>query len=203
MKPLLLVLALLLTGRVAGASTVVITVGDNFYSPQTVTIHVGDVVAWQYSGSRTHPTASDNGNWATFILSSSTPNGSVTFNKAGTFPYHCTAHGAPGVGMYGVITVAAALPVQPAQAIAAAFRVYPNPAATTVTLALARQQPNDHSTVQVVNMLGSLVRTIAVQPELTGHDLTLSVADLPAGIYAYRLLVNNQLVATQRLILSR
>ena len=53
MKATLLFLLALLLGFSASATNVTIMVGDNYYSPQTVTIQPGDVVTWQYqSGSR-------------------------------------------------------------------------------------------------------------------------------------------------------
>lgn len=199
---LLLVVALMLPA-LAGATTVTITVGDNFYSPLAVTIHPGDVVAWHYQGgSNIHPTASDNGAWATFIINTTSPDNSLAFPTAGSFPYHCTIHGGAGVGMYGTITVAAPLPVQPAQLAAEAFHAYPNPATDVVLLALDQLRATDHNVVQVVNVLGELVRTVEVTPVSLEHELPLSVASLPAGSYACRLVVNNQVIATQRLILS-
>ena len=54
---LLFALLVLLAGP-ASAATVVITVGDNFYKPQFVTIQPGDEVKWQYAegAASTHPT---------------------------------------------------------------------------------------------------------------------------------------------------
>ena len=196
-------LILLLLGPAAEASTITITVGDNFYSPQTVTIHPGDVIAWHYQGgTNSHPTASDANAWPVFVMNSANPDMSLTFPTAGTFPYHCQFHGAPGIGMYGVITVAAALAVAPTQ-LAAAALAYPNPAAAAVTLPLSQLPAGTSGTVQLLNALGTLVRTVEVAPGTSGRELTLSVADLPAGLYAYRLLVGREVLATQRLTLVR
>jgi plastocyanin len=194
---LLVLLSLLLLGYSATAANITITVGDNFYSPQTVTIRPGDVVTWQYqSGStNTHPTASDNGAWTTFTINSANLTKTMTFSTVGAFPYHCTFHGAASVGMYGVITVAAALPTTTAQD-AATFQAYPNPASETVTLKLDRIQAR--SAVQVISAVGSVVRTLELSPTATSTELLVSVADLPAGLYVYRLLANGAVVATQR-----
>jgi plastocyanin len=196
-------LSLLLLGYSATAANITILVGDNFYSPQTVTIRPGDVVTWQYqSGSNnTHPTASDNGAWTTFTINSANLTKTMTFSTVGAFPYHCTFHGAAGVGMYGVITVAAALPTTAAQD-AAAFQAYPNPATELVTLKLDRTQTNAPTAVQLINELGSVVRTLELSPATTGTEVLVSVADLPAGLYVYRLLANGAVVATRRLTVS-
>ena len=201
MKPtvrLLALLTLLLLGYSATAANITITVGDNFYSPQTVTIRPGDVVTWQYQGgTNSHPTASDNGAWTTFTINSANLTKTMTFSTVGAFPYHCTFHGAAGVGMYGVITVAAApLPTTAAQD-AAAFQAYPNPASEAVTLKLDRTQAR--TTMQVISAVGSVVRTLELSPAAAGTELLVSVADLPAGLYVYRLLANGAVVATQRL----
>jgi hypothetical protein len=177
-------------------------VGDNFYSPRTVTIQAGDVVTWQYQSgsSNTHPTASDNGAWTTFTINSANLTKTMTFSTVGSFPYHCTFHGAAGSGMYGVITVTAApLPTKAAQD-AAVFQAFPNPASEVVTLKLDRTQAP--TAVQLINELGSVVRTLALSPSATGTELLVSVADLPAGLYVYRLLANGTVVATRRLIVT-
>lgn len=198
MKATLLFLLALLLGFSASAANITIMVGDNYYSPQTVTIRPGDVVTWQYqSGSSTHPTASDNGAWSLFVISPSSTSKSLTFSTTGTYPYHCTAHGAAGVGMYGVITVATPTPTAAPQETAA-FQAYPNPATETVTLKLDRALVREAATVQLISPLGSVARTLAVSPT-SGTELLVSVADLPAGLYVYRLLANGAVVATRRL----
>lgn len=199
----LLLCALVLLSGAAGAATIIIKVGDNYYDPAKVTVHPGDVVKWDYQGgANSHPTASDTQAWSTFTINSANLTHSVTFPTAGTFAYHCTFHGGPGVGMFGVITVAAALAVHPARE-AAAPRVYPNPATGFVTLKLDRAQVREHNAVQLFNPLGRLVRTLEVRREDADHELLISLADLPAGLYYYRLLVNNEVVAVQRLSLVR
>ncbi|MGI4865931.1 MAG: T9SS type A sorting domain-containing protein [Janthinobacterium lividum] len=201
---LLALLTLLLAGPLAEATTVTITVGDNFYSPQLVTIRPGDIIKWQYQGgTNSHPTASDNAAWTTFTINSANVTNSIPFNTAGSFPYHCTFHGGVGVGMYGIITVATALPTTAAQLTTAAFQAYPNPAHDVVTLKLDRAQLHDAATAQLVDMLGRVVQTLEISPAATSPDLTVSVADLPTGLYIYRLLVGREVLATQRLTLTR
>ncbi|QDA61604.1 T9SS type A sorting domain-containing protein [Hymenobacter jejuensis] len=202
-RSLVVLLLLVLAGPSAWAETVIIKVTDNAYTPQTVTVHPGDVVKWQYEGgTNSHPTASDNAAWVTFTINTANPTNSITFNNAGSFPYHCTFHGAPGVGMYGVITVAVATPVRPMAVAPSAFRCYPNPADGVVTLTLDNPQARANASVQLINSLGTLVRTLTVGSEAkTEATLTLPVADLPAGLYGCRWLVNGQVVARQRVML--
>ena len=189
---LFILMALLLVAPVARAVTITILVGDNYYSPLNATAKVGDVVKWQYvtGSSHPHPTSSDNGAWSTFVISATTPTNSLTFTTAGTYPYHCDLHGAPGLGMYGTLTVTAALPTLPAQALTVPLLVYPNPATHAAKLLVAGGPAGSAATVQLCNVLGRLVHTQEVSAADLGRELPLDVANLPAGIYFSGTLVN-------------
>ncbi len=87
-----------------------VSVGDNFYSPPTVTISVGDSVTWTNNGQAPHTVTADNGS---FDSSPSCPDNfdtcmqpgdtySHTFNTAGTFGYFCKVH---GQSMSGTVVV--------------------------------------------------------------------------------------------------
>ena len=81
-----------------------VTVGNNFFNPNAVTIAVGGTVTWTWSaGAVTHnvtfaPTAGAPAN----IGNTSSGSAARQFNSAGTFNYECTIHGAP---MNGTVTV--------------------------------------------------------------------------------------------------
>jgi hypothetical protein len=85
-----------------------VTVGPDFaFHPQTVTVQVGDTVTWTNAGGF-HDLRADDGSFSTpgandFIFSH-------TFTAAGTEGYHCTFHGAPGLGMFGTVLVEEAAP---------------------------------------------------------------------------------------------
>lgn len=141
--------------------------------------------------------------WTIFTLNTANPDKSLMFSAVVLIPCHCQFHGAAGSGMYGVITVAAALALAPPQLAAAAPCAYPRPAPAVVTRPLNQLPASTPGTVQLLNALGSLVRTVEVAPGATGRELTLSVADLPAGLYAYRLLAGREVLATRRLVVGR
>jgi plastocyanin len=61
------------------------------FSPQSVTVDVGDTVTWTNADAQNHTATADDGSWDTGTISSSTPK-SVTFATAGTFGYHCKIH---------------------------------------------------------------------------------------------------------------
>lgn len=66
---------------------------SNFaFSPNTLTIGIGDTVTWTNKDSAVHTIVSDSG---TEINSGSLANGasySHTFTSAGTYDYHCSIH---------------------------------------------------------------------------------------------------------------
>jgi plastocyanin len=106
--PTLLATGWLLCPAAALAATHDVTVGDSFFSPNDLTIQVGDTVRWTASNtSMPHDVTADDLSWM-----SETSNNFVferTFNTAEEVLYHCTVHSSPGQNintfMNGRITV--------------------------------------------------------------------------------------------------
>jgi plastocyanin len=89
------------------ATTVVSLTVANSFSPQTVTVRIGDTVTWINPDAAIHNVFSDDGG-ATFTSGPPVAGPwtfSFTFTAAGTIGYHCQTHGAPGVGMFGTVIV--------------------------------------------------------------------------------------------------
>jgi plastocyanin len=100
----------LLAGACSGGSDVTtpsasgtneVTVGNNFFSPTSLTVPVGTTVTWVWN-----PGGTDHN--VTFADGTHSPNQSSgtwprTFTTGGTFQFHCTIHGA--AVMSGTITV--------------------------------------------------------------------------------------------------
>jgi plastocyanin len=61
------------------------------YSPKTLTVKIGDTVTWTNQDSAPHSATADDKSFDTGLLSKG-QSGSVTFKKAGTFTYFCSAH---------------------------------------------------------------------------------------------------------------
>jgi plastocyanin len=77
-----------------------LAVGNNFYSPNAVTVSVGTTVTWTWNpGDVSHSVTFDDGP-NSGIQSSGTF--SRTFDAAGTYHYHCLVH---GLAMAGTVTV--------------------------------------------------------------------------------------------------
>src|SRR5262245_37219597 len=84
------------------SASATVTMGDNFFSPNSVTVAVGDTVSWRNNGQATHNATASDGSFATGNISPG-GSGSHTFSSAGTFDYVCTIH----PGMNGTVRVLA------------------------------------------------------------------------------------------------
>jgi len=61
------------------------------FTPKTLTIKKGTTITFTNQDSVGHTATADDGNFGTEILAKG-ESGSVTFDKAGTYTYHCTPH---------------------------------------------------------------------------------------------------------------
>jgi plastocyanin len=90
--------------KAVAAASALVSTGDNFYSPRTVSIAVGDTVTWRNTGQAQHSATANNGSFDTGVFDSGQSR-SHTFSTAGTFSYFCTVHGS---AQSGTVRVAAA-----------------------------------------------------------------------------------------------
>jgi len=81
-----------------------VSIGDDFFSPTSTNINVGDEVKWTWIGSVMHSTTSNTGLWDSGIHAGGEFTFSNSFPSAGNFPYHCNVH----AFMVASITVQAA-----------------------------------------------------------------------------------------------
>ncbi|MCC3771521.1 cupredoxin domain-containing protein [Streptomyces sp. UNOC14_S4] len=75
------------------AATHTVTMNDDFFDPQSITIPVHDSILWINRGGDDHTTTSDSPGWDSGVVH---PGGSFMhqFDTPGTFPYHCEIHAA-------------------------------------------------------------------------------------------------------------
>jgi len=114
-----LLFGMLCAGALPGAATAaIVNVGGNSngFSPQTLTINVGDSVTFTNKGG-VHNVVADDGSFrcargcdgdgkgGSGNATSSSWIAKVTFDTPGTVGYFCETHGMPGQGMYGTILV--------------------------------------------------------------------------------------------------
>ena len=82
-----------------------VAVRDNVFAPQGITVSPETTVTWNWEGDNLHDVTWDD---ADLSDSATQVEGSheVTMpTEPGEYGYHCTVHGAPGVGMFGTVTV--------------------------------------------------------------------------------------------------
>jgi plastocyanin len=85
------------------AAITTVNIGDNVFSPNTVTINVNDRVRWAWTGVNPHSSTSTGGLWDSGIHSTGFTF-TNTFGTAGNFPYRCNVH----AGQTGSVTVQSA-----------------------------------------------------------------------------------------------
>lgn len=99
-------------GGGGGTPSANVTIADFTFSPETVTVSVGQTVQWTNVGPSVHTTTSDGGTWNSGSLNAVVGTDSTgatfqqTFTQAGTYPYHCSIH-PPSLypGFTGVVVV--------------------------------------------------------------------------------------------------
>ncbi len=105
-----LVLGGLLCATALHAATIDVAVSSFRYTPNSVTINVGDTVRWTNTGGF-HNVKADNGSFGN-AASSSAWTFSHTFTAAGDVPYFCEVHSSPGgninTSMNGLVRVQSA-----------------------------------------------------------------------------------------------
>jgi len=76
-------------------------------------------------------------------------------------------------------------------------KAYPNPAKNYFFVELAKQ-PKPNTTIEIYNLLGSKVRSIAVR----SNKVEINVSDLKSGIYLYTISENGHSIETKKLVVK-
>lgn len=181
---------LILVGTLLSAQTVhVVSNSGLAFSPDAITITVGDTVDWQIGGSHNAVEVSQ----ATYDNDGSTPlsggfetpfgGGKVAFDQVGTFYYVCSPHASQG--MKGTITVEEATTDLPQVSLSVDLSV--------ATLAVGRYQLDwsspmpGETTVEVMDLQGRTVQQHAVALRQGKASLALDLTALPRGYYLVEL----------------
>lgn len=87
-----------------------VTVQDFSFTPDEISIDIGDIVQWD-NMQGFHNVVADDGSFTSGPPASAPWTYSRTFDTPGTFAYYCQIHGAPGgIGMSGQIIVSGSTP---------------------------------------------------------------------------------------------
>jgi plastocyanin len=145
-----------MTGQAVAVNTV--SMGDNFFAPQSISIPAGSAVEWTHNGALPHTTTSDTALWDSSLLKAG-GTFSQLFDAPGTYAYTCSFH----PEMVGTVVVEAAAPAPTeapapagapaAPAAPAAPGVAPDPA---VALPEGGGPPLDEGWFQGAALLGAL-----------------------------------------------
>lgn len=81
-----------------------VVMSDTKFIPGTITVSKGTTVTWHNLEDRTHNAIANDHSWTTGDMKSDESK-SVTFDKPGTYPYHCSHHTIMGFGMTGTVIV--------------------------------------------------------------------------------------------------
>jgi plastocyanin len=175
------------------ATTTNVNVGDNFFSPTTITIQSGDTVQWTWTGTRTHTSTSNSGLWDSGFAGK----GNVftfTFDTAGSYPYHCQVH----AGQNGTVTVKVASNAPPTVSI-----VSPQPGAVfaapwTGTIQAQASDPGG-SVAKLEFYLNDTLLDTVMNPASTA---SAAVTDLSSGAYSLKAVATDDLGLTNVAVLS-
>jgi plastocyanin len=196
-------LFLTLPPTIAVATTHIVTFTCCQYTPSQFQASVGDTVIWQ-GDFFSHPLRSSTipAGAASFAQSSGTSL-SYVLQVAGTYNFRCDFHG--GDGMTGTFTTSVTSVEDDHELIPRAFRLdqnYPNPfnPSTKITFDVAVA---GMVSLKVYNLLGKEVAELVSERKEAGlHTIEFNGAQLPSGVYLYRLQAEN-FNQTRKLLLLR
>ena len=79
-------------------------------------------------------------------------------------------------------------------------KIYPNPAENTITIELSAELDNKNISVEIYNYLGQKVIFYNLAGDLLN---TLDVSDLSNGIYIFKILVGNKIIAREKVVIEK
>jgi plastocyanin len=179
-----------------------VTVQNFSFSPQSLTVTVGDIVRWT-NISGTHNVKADDNSFTSGAAAPAPWEYTHTFTTAGSNPYYCEPH--QGMGMTGTIIVTDPVGVSDEELIAEMFELkqnYPNPFNPSTNIEF---QISDRSFVslKVFNILGDEVVTLVNEEKQAGvYNVKFNAAGLSSGMYLYRLQTGS-FVETKKMILMK
>ncbi|MBK6521741.1 MAG: T9SS type A sorting domain-containing protein [Sphingobacteriaceae bacterium] len=187
----------------ARATSYTISTSGTSYSPNTLTVSIGDVITIQASG--THPlaqvdqttwnangTATVSGGWGT-----TTANHTFTVSSANSIYFVCTNH--VGSGMKGQITVAAS-GINENSNVVNSLSIFPVPASETIHLNYSLKE-SALIEIDMISLSGQKAASLVNEIQLIGtQQKVLNVpSNLASGVYFIQISANG-LKTEERLI---
>jgi len=166
------------------SNKVTIQVSDFQFTPDLLTVQLGDTVVFQWS-SGVHTATSTN-----------VPAGAASFDELitgditefeyvpaviGVYNYVCTPHA--DMGMDGSFTVEQPAGINDKFVESAKVTVWPNPASDILNIAFDQEIQSEVS-IEIYNMAGQRLLHTTVMPNWGNKDTQLQIGHLPSGVYA-------------------
>ena len=172
------------------AADIPVSIVDFSFSAISNNLHVGDVITWTNNGASTHT-----------VTSTTIPMGAVAFNGtvapsatfqytvtvAGWYAYHCTIHTSM-TGNFTVVGTATAT-TTPTLMLNA---LYPNPALDNVHI----ESPKTITSIDIYSETGAFIKKTI----FSSSKIDLSVSELEKGAYLIRIINEDGLVETTRIL---
>lgn len=182
-----------------------VTVQNFSFSPQSLTINVGDAVRWT-NVSGLHNVLADDGSFTSGNPAPATWEYTFTFTAAGNNPYYCEPHGGPGgSGMSGVVIVQNPVSVDDDKIIADKFELkqnYPNPFNPSTRINYSVPSTSIVN-LKVYDILGNEVAVLVNEEKQAGnYEMNFNASELTGGVYFYQL-TTNSFVDTKKMILMK
>ena len=186
-------LLLFLAGNAFSQTLYTVVSTNNIFTPNMLTITVGDTVRW-INEQGFHNVVADDNSFTSGAPSSDPWVYEFVFTTVGVNPYYCFVHGGPGgSGMSGVITVENPTSVNDDNITVEDFELkqnYPNPFNPSTKISFVIPTSGLVS-LKVFNILGNEITTILNDQLFAGeHTVPFNAAGLSSGIYFYALTVN-------------
>ena len=187
-----LLIILFLSGSSFSQTTHDVTVTNFSFSPEELTITVGDAVRWT-NVLGNHNVLADDGSFTSGPAAPAPWVFTHTFTTVGLHPYYCEPHGGPGgQDMAGVIIVQNPVSVDDEKLIADKFELlqnYPNPFNPSTNIGF-RISDRGFVSLKVYNILGDEIAILVNEEKEQGvYNITFDAADLSSGMYLYKLSV--------------
>jgi len=181
-----------------------VTVANFSFTPQTVTINVGDTVKWN-NIQGTHNVRADDFSFYSGAAAPAPWTFIHVFTVEGNNPYYCEPHGGPGgSGMSGVVVVETPVSVEE-ETIVDQFKLgqnYPNPFNPSTRISYSVPSAS-FVNLKVYDILGNEVVVLVNEEKQAGsYEIDFNAAELTGGVYFYQL-TTNSFVDTKKMILMK
>ncbi|GIK59451.1 MAG: T9SS type A sorting domain-containing protein [Ignavibacteriota bacterium] len=193
---------LLSAGFLYSQTTHNVAVQNFSFTPQYLTISVGDIVKWTNTSGSHNVRAEDN----SFFSGPAAPapwEFTHTFTTVDSFPYYCEPH--QSMGMTGAIVVRNPVGVNDDETIVNQFKLeqnFPNPFNPS-TIINYSVPVTAFVTLKVYDILGNEIAVLVNETkQAADYQINFNASELKSGIYFYQLRAGS-LVETQKMTLIR